>query len=112
MARALLTLIRRFFNWVVEQHIYGLTASPCDRLKTEKIIGQSKSRNRRLSDAELFALWRATGRMGHPVGAVYRTLLLTGLRLNEAAKLSWPEIHGDTITVPASRMKGRDGKAR
>ena len=33
MARALLIMIRRFFNWVVDQHVYGLTASPCDRLK-------------------------------------------------------------------------------
>ena len=50
--------------------------------------------------------------MGYPVGPVYRMLLLTGLRLNEAAQLSWPEVQGDTIIIPAARMKGRDGKAR
>ena len=60
----------------------------------------------------MFAFWRATGRMGYPVGSVYRMLLLTGLRLNEAAQLSWPEVHGDTIVIPAARMKGKDGKAR
>jgi integrase len=49
--------------------------------------------------------------MGYPAGPIYRTLLLTGLRLNEAAHLSWQEIHGDTITIPAARMKGREGKA-
>ena len=36
MARALLVLIRRFFNWCVDQHIYGLDRSPCDRLKPNK----------------------------------------------------------------------------
>ena len=60
----------------------------------------------------MFAFWRATGRMRYPVGPVYRMLLLTGLRLNEAAQLSWPEVQGDTIIIPASRMKGKEGKAR
>ena len=48
--------------------------------------------------------------MKYPVGSLYRVLLLTGLRLNEAAQLSWPEIHGDIIKIPASRMKGCDIK--
>ena len=50
--------------------------------------------------------------MGYPVGPVYRMLLLKGQRLNECAKLSWPEVHGDHIIVPASRMMGKEGKAR
>jgi integrase len=50
--------------------------------------------------------------MGYPTGAVYRLLLLTGLRLNEAAQISWPEVQGDIIVIPASRTKGREGKAR
>ena len=112
MARALLVIIRRFFNWCIDQHTYGLTVSPCDRIKVEKIIGPSQSRSRRLTDDELSAFWRATGRMKHPVGSLYRMLLLTGLRLNEAAHLSWPEVHGDSIIIPASRMKGRKGMAR
>ena len=86
MARALLILIKRFFNWAIDQHVYGLTASPCDRLSRAKIIGEPPSRSRRLTDAELFAFWRATGRMKYPIGPVYRMLLLTGLRLNEAAQ--------------------------
>ena len=112
MARALLILITRFFNWAVDQHIYGLDTSPCDRLSRAKLIGEPLSRSRRLTDAELFAFWRATGRMRYPVGPAYRMLLLTGLRLNECAKLSWPEVHGDAIVIPAARMKGRPGKAR
>ena len=39
-------------------------------------------------------------------------LLLTGLRLNEAAGISWPEIDGNTMVIPAARMKGKVGKAR
>ena len=50
--------------------------------------------------------------MKYPIGPAYRMLLLTGLRLNECAQLSWPEVQGDTIIIPAARMKGKDGKAR
>jgi integrase len=106
-----LVLIRRFFNWCLDQHTFGLDRSPCDRLKPNSIIGPVPKRNRRLNDAELFAFWRATGRMQYPLGPVYRMLLLTGLRLNEAAQLSWPELNGDIIIVPPERMKAKDGKA-
>ena len=51
-ARALLVLIRRFFNWCVDQHVYGLDRSPCDRLKPNSIIGAVPKRNRRLNDDE------------------------------------------------------------
>jgi integrase len=112
MARALLVLIKRFFGWCVDQEIYGLSTSPCEGLSGKKLIGELQSRDRRLTDAEIFAFWRATGRMGYPTGSVYRMLLLTGLRLNEAAQISWPEVQGNTIVIPASRMKGKEGKAR
>jgi integrase len=111
MARALLVLIRRFFNWVVDAHVYGLDRSPCDRIKPNRIIGPVPKRSRRLTDAEIFAFWRATGRMRYPTGPVYRMLLLTGLRLNEAAQLSWPEVQGDVIVIPPQRMKAKDGTA-
>jgi len=39
-ARSLLVLIRRFFNWAIDQQIYGITASPCARLTSARIIGR------------------------------------------------------------------------
>jgi len=77
-----------------------------------KIIGTTPSRTRRLNDEELFALWRATDRIKYPLGPLYRMLLLTALRLNEAARVSWPEVYGDHIVIAAERMKGKNGKAR
>jgi integrase len=112
MARNLLILAKRLFNWVIDQHVYGLTTSPCDRLSRAKLIGEPPSRTRKLTDAELFAFWRAAGRMKYPLGPAYKVLLLTGLRLNEAAQLSWPEVHGDHAIIPAERMKGKNGRAR
>jgi hypothetical protein len=57
MARALLVLIKRFFGWCVDQEIYGLSTSPCEGLSGKKLIGELQSRDRRLSNDEIFAFW-------------------------------------------------------
>jgi integrase len=113
-ARNLLGIAKRLFAWSVDQHCYGLTASPAETLKPNKIIGEKATGDRILSDAELFALWRAATRTPYPHGPVYQILILTALRLNEAADASWPEFDQPNLiwTIPASRMKGKNGKAR
>lgn len=113
-ARNLLGHAKRLFAWAIDQRVYGLKASPCESLKPSKIIGEKTSGHRILSDDELFALWRAAGRLPYPHGPVYRLLVLTALRLNEAADASWLEfdIQNKWWTIPAARMKGKNGKAR
>jgi integrase len=107
----LMVLIRRFFNWACDAHVYGLDRSPLDRLSVSRIIGPVPKRNRRLNEAEIAAFWQATGEMEYPTGPVYRMLLLSGLRLNECAQLSWKEVEDDIITIPPERMKAKDGTA-
>ena len=113
-ARNLLGHAKRLFAWAIDQRVYGLKASPCESLKPSKIIGEKTSGHRILSDDELFALWRAAGRLPYPHGPVYRLLVLTALRLNEAADASWLEfdMQNRWWTIPAARMKGKNGKAR
>ena len=66
-ARNLLALIKRFFRWAIAQHTYGIVHSPCAGLQVSAILGETKgSRNRILSDDEIFAFWRATRRMPKP----------------------------------------------
>ena len=65
-AHNLLVLARRLFSWAIDQQVYGLETSPCDRLKPKKIIGKKISRTRILDDDELRAFWRATRRLGYP----------------------------------------------
>jgi integrase len=112
-ARNLLTTARRLFGWAIDQRIYGVKHNPCDGLKANKLIGDRIPRDRVLSDDELTALWRAT-RHSYPFAPLYRILLLSGLRLNEVAKAQWSEIDrkAGVWTIPASRMKGRDSRAR
>ena len=65
-ARGLLVIIKRFFNWTIGQHVYGIEHSPCDRLSRAKLFGEPIPRSRRLTDAELFAFWRAPGGWATP----------------------------------------------
>jgi hypothetical protein len=125
------------FDWAIGQRVYGIRTNPCAGLTPKNIIGKKISRQRILSDDELFALWRTAGRMPYPAGPVYRLLVLTALRLNEAADGSWPEFNPAVVralrsrkkpddrinwaalkpeqlawTIPAERMKGKEGDAR
>jgi integrase len=112
-ARNLLGYLKTFFSWAIERGTYGLESSPCADLKGARIVGEQQSNDRTLSNAELFAFWHATGQMPYPYGPIYRLLLLSGLRLNEVADAVWSEFDLKGIwTIPASRMKGKNGKAR
>ena len=112
LARNLLGYARRFFDWAIEQHAYGIEVNPCVGLKPTRIVGEKRARDRILTDDELFAFWRATGHMGYPAGPLYRLLILTGLRLNEVADAKWSEfdLRNGVWIVPAARMKGKDGR--
>jgi len=110
-AHHLFSYTRAFFEWAISIGSYGLTASPCDRVKIQKILGAKQPRQRVLNDHELRELWRATrpdGPVGSPFAPFIRFLLLTGQRLREAANARWTEFDLDSAvwTIPAARMKG------
>lgn len=90
---------RSIFNWAIEQSSYDLEVSPCDRLRPARLIGEREFRQRVLSDDELFALWRASGRLGYPVAPLYRLLLLTGGRLSEVAGARWREFNPELVRL-------------
>lgn len=113
-ARNLLGYLKTFFGWAIERGTYGLESSPCEFIKGARIIGERHADDRTLNDVELFAFWRAVNRVPYPHGPIYRFLLLSGLRLNEVADAVWSEfdLAKGIWTIPASRMKGKNGKAR
>lgn len=66
-------------------------------------IPLGKPRERVLSDVEIASLWRTQV----PIWSrLFRVLLLSGLRLREAAEAPAVEIEAGLWTVPAARMKG------
>lgn len=103
--------VRRLFRWAVPLH---LEHSPCALLSPERMIGNRAKRDRVLNDVELSALWRVSGRLGYPLGSLYRVLILTGLRLSEASEAKWSEIDltKRLWIIPAERMKktGKEAK--
>jgi integrase len=106
-AHNLLGTARRLFGWAIDQQVYGLESSPCERLKPKAIIGEKVFRTRILDNDELRAFWRATERLGYPYGPLFRMLLLTGQRKSEAAEAPWSEfdLERKLWTIPAERMK-------
>ena len=103
--------IRRLFRWAIPLY---LEHSPCAQLSPKRLIGDRTRRDRVLSDAEISALWKASGSLGYPYGPLYRMLLLTGLRLSEVSEATWNEFDFKERlwTVPAARMKKTGSEAK
>jgi integrase len=112
-ARNLFGDIRALFNWVIGRGIYGIEASPCDRVRLRDLAGRKVARNRILTDDELRALWLAAEEMAYPFGPLIKLLVLTGQRRSEVAEARWAEfdLEARRWIIPAARMKGREGEA-
>jgi integrase len=68
-------------------------------------VNENGSRSRVLSNAELSAIWHAAG--DDQFGTIVRILMLTGARRAEIGDLTWDEVAGDMVTIPAARSKNR-----
>ena len=106
-AHNLLGHVRTLFNWAIARGVYGISASPCDRLKPAAVIGRKQARARVLNDAEIRALWSASEAIGYPYGPLFQLLLVTGQRKSEVGEAHWNEfdLANRLWAIPASRMK-------
>lgn len=103
VADKVLGVVRSAFNW---------HATRDDEFVSPIVKGMARTtlkeltRDRILDDVEIRTVWQALGKFA-PTAYVrlVRALLLTASRLNEMARLRWPEIVGDMVVVPASRTK-------
>ena len=111
-SRLLFTYIEMVCNWALDHGGYGLDRNPLDRVSKTRRLGRSVKRDHILNDEELAAFTLAIERLPAPHRDVYRMLLHSGLRLNEAARARWNEIEGDIWTIGSERMKGKNGEAR
>jgi integrase len=103
-ANRLLAYIKTFFAWAVDVEEL-IEDSPAVLVKK---LASENQRDRFLDRDEIRACWRAAGKLGYPFGTLYRVLMLSGLRLAEAADARWREfdLAERTWTIPAARMKG------
>ncbi len=97
------SIVRKFFNWCVEQEI--IEVSPCAGLKPP--AGKEGSRDRVFSDDELRCAWQAAARLGAPFGAMVQLLILTGQRRGEVAGMEWAELDLERRlwSLPHERVK-------
>jgi integrase len=114
MAHVTLAYLSALFNWYAARH---------DSFRTPIVRGMSpikpaeRAGNRILDDREIRDIWAVLDKVEIPpcFARLLRTLLLTGLRRNQAARATWFEIdylrrddyQGDVLTIPAARMKGK-----
>lgn len=100
--------MRSLFGWVVNRGIYGVEQSPCERVKIGELVSRRKqTRLRVLNDDELLCFWKATGRMPYPWQHMFRLLLQSGVRRNEAAGARFGEFDFERKiwTIPQERFK-------
>jgi integrase len=96
-------------NWaagrdIIEANPAAFVEKPGDEIKRDRV----------LSNAELGAVWRASGTAGFPFGDGIRLLILTLGHRDEIFRLSEPEVEvaedGATIRLPAERVKNAEGR--
>jgi integrase len=104
VAHNCLQITKTFFQWACDTREF-ITENPAAGISAKNLIGAKKPRQRTLNDPEIVKFWAATAKLGYPFGSLCRFLLLTGLRLREAANATWSEIEGDIFTVPEERFK-------
>jgi integrase len=92
-ARNVLGHASTLFKWAVFHDL--LDVSPVASLEARWVLSgvQIGPRQRVLNELEIAAFWRAAERLGYPYGPLFKLLLLTGCRRNEAAQARWPELH-------------------
>jgi integrase len=97
--------LSRFCNWMVEEGL--IEANPCDTLPRRQRPKPGGSREYVPSLEELRRVWKAVDGEPASVSDLVKFLLLTPLRLSEAAGLVWGEVDVGRgwIRIAASRMK-------
>jgi integrase len=112
-ARNLLGAAKQLFGWAREQD-FGLRANVAADIKPRMVVGDNVARERAPSIEEARALYAAAATLPYPFGPAFQMLILSGLRLNEcvAGRFREIDLKTKTWTIPASRMKGREGKTR
>jgi integrase len=101
-ARSMFSALSAMFGWCVRHR--KVEKNPCIGVHRPDA---PKARDRVLTDTEIVAFWNACDEAREPIGQLLRTLLLTGCRLNEVARMRREELIADgaTWSIPGTRTK-------
>jgi integrase len=95
---------RHFYEWLKSEDV--VTSSPFDGLKPPR---KEKARERKLSDTEIIALWKACDELSPRHSAFVRLLLILGQRRSEVGNLPFAELDADKRRweMPSLRTKNK-----
>lgn len=100
----MLKILRRMFNFALEQDFPGIEANPCAHIKLQA----PTPKERVLSREEIALFWRVTAAEGFAqTAAALRLVLLTGQRPGEVIGMHRREIDGEWWTIPPERSKNK-----
>lgn len=102
MANNTFKIIRRLFNWSIEQDLLPSSPAYMVKLPSPKI-----ERDRRLSVNEVRVLWKSldSASMSIEVTQALKMVLITAQRPGEVSGMHTSEIDGRWWTIPANRSK-------
>jgi integrase len=102
-ANRTLEVLRKMFNWAIENDRAPLIANPCSRIQK----AEERSRERVLSPDEIRRFWRTLEEEPVKIRRYFRLLLLTGQRELELLQANWEEFDLESTwwTIPGSRTK-------
>ena len=104
VANRTLALVRKIFNFGLDQEFEGLEGNPCHRVTPP---GVEQRRDRVLTPDEIARVWTALDSEQDTISAVVRLRLLTAQRGAEVLSMRWQEVDvGEGWwTIPAERSK-------
>lgn len=101
-ANRCLALIRKMLNFAIEKD--WVDANVASRIEKP---GVERSRDRVLTDDDLRQVWQACAHERPAMCALMRLRLVTAQRGGEIAKITWADVEGDWLTIPASVTKNK-----
>ncbi len=98
-AAKLLAVVKKFTAWAQLGEL--IEDDPCIGLTGKRLgIPSPRPRERKLSDAELVALWQIED---EPYGSLLRFAFLTGSRIGEAMQFDASQVEGDVWRIPMTK---------
>lgn len=103
-ASHVLQVLRALYNWAILREL--VEVNPCHLVEVPAVM---QPRSRWLDEAELRAVWAASGGEKPMMRALYRLCLLTGQRGGEVRQMRWQDLDldGGWWTIPATVAKNK-----
>ncbi|CAN5117299.1 site-specific integrase [soil metagenome] len=100
LARQILAVIRKLFNWAIEKSL--VDSSPAVGIR---LSDKPRDRSRILSLPEMQQLWTALDHLPHPWRPYFKILFLTAQRRSEVAHMRWDQISDGVWAIPPEQNK-------